>query len=136
MSTDHAATRSQPERIDFTEHEQQITKSIEILCHKKLVLCSPEDEAYLSNNATRNDSMVEPELPDLRYNDIQIQKELAEALVRSARNIKPALLRDVGKMSSEYQAARNALAAVKKLREIFDVYKKCWDPETHDPEDR
>jgi len=136
-STDYGENNNavNDEKASFAELEEQIKKHLEILCANNLVPTQPTRQPQITHHTERERAKQELDLPDTSLIELEVQNEVAQALMRSVRGIKPTIITNVSKMSTDYHAARNALAAMKKLKEILNLYKRCWQREPQDRSD-
>lgn len=128
-------TPSTTDRDTFDELQAQIQKHVQQLCWSRSEKPAPCRHHHV-NHDRQPGTEHDLRLPDDASIKLEVQYEVAQALLRSVETVQPQLTRYVKRMDQDYIAAWEALSMIKKLRRVLDQYRRGWqDVEENQPED-
>ncbi|KAK5944950.1 hypothetical protein PMZ80_002153 [Knufia obscura] len=118
------------DRDTFDELQAQVQKHVQQLSRSHLG--KPASSRHHSTYRPKSDHEHEFHLPDDASIKLEVQFEVAQALLKSVEAVQPELLRYVKRMNEDYNAAREALSIMKRLRRVLDQYRRGWQDEEKD----
>jgi len=111
----------------FEELQAHIQKQVLQISRSQLEKSKPSH--HHPDDLTESGHEHEFRLPDDASIKVDVQHEVAQALLRSVDAVKTELIRNVKRMNDDYNAAREALSIMKKLKRILDQYRRGWQDE-------
>jgi len=122
------------DRDTFDELQAQIQKHVQQLSWSRLQ--KPAPCHHYVNHDRQPGAEHDFRLPDDASIKLEVQYEIAQALLRSVETVQPQLVRSVKRMDQDYIAAWEAFSMIKKLRRVLNQYRRGWqDAEEDQPDD-